>query len=234
MSRPRASNPTGVGGNWTLQFADDFNGNSLDTSTWATSSSAESDDGRGNKGNQQLEWNQPQNCSVGGGQLTITAKPDNITSPSGQHYSWSSCLITSSPSYAFQHGFIEERAKLPSNKGFWAAFWTWPARGSSGSETDAYEYYSNNHSELHLSHPHVGGCIFRPNFDPSTGFHTYGVDIESGNTTWYVDGVKACTMSGSSSGPTNIIDDMFVYSTIPPSSGSVEHKIIDYIRAWQH
>jgi len=234
FSPPPAPAPKGPGGSWTLEFSDEFDGNTLDPSTWATQSTAEADGGRGNHGNGQLEWNQPQNCSVGNGVLTITAKPDNITSPSGQHYAWSSCLISSTPSFSFQHGFIEERAKLPSNRGFWPAFWTWQAPGNnSNAETDVYEYYSSDHTELHLARTHVGGCTYTPSFDPSAGFHTYGADIEASGTTWYVDGVKACSVSGSPSGPTNIIDDMFVYAPIPPSGNTVEHKLVDYIRAWQ-
>ena len=215
-------------------FADEFSGSAVDTSKWAFRSYAEADNGQGNKGNQQLEWNQAANCSVGNGALTITAKPDSITSPSGVHYDWSSCLITSTPSYAFQYGYIEERAQFPSQAGFWPGFWTWQVPGlNQWVETDAYEYYSDNPSRLYLTqHSGSGGqCVVNPGFDPSGGFHTYGVDVAPTGTTWYVDGRAVCSSSATSAGSTNIISNLFVYDRLPPAAGTVAQKQVDYIRA---
>ena len=71
------------------------------------------------------------------------ATREAITSPSGERYDWTSCLISSTPSYAFQYGYIEERAVLPAQRGFWPAFWTWQAAGVDRHiETDVYEFYS--------------------------------------------------------------------------------------------
>ncbi len=240
---PTGTKPLGVAGSWTLRFSDEFSGSALDTSKWATTSLAESDGHQGNPNNQQLEWNQGSNCSVGNGALTITAKPDNITSASGHHYNWSSCLITSAPSYSFTYGYVEERAQFPVKKGFWPGFWTFGALGTNvgAQETDVYEYFSDNHTRLYLiSHATGGGsCIMSLPFDPAAGMHTYGADIQASGTTWYVDGVKACTAPGHPTQPANIISNMFVYSgngngNLQPVAGTVERKTVDYIRAWQH
>lgn len=233
---PSSLAPVGPPGNWSLQFSDEFSGTTLDTTKWATKSYAESDSGQGNLPNQQLEWNQAANCSVGNGMLTITAKPDSITSPMGIKYNWSSCLITSTPSYSFQYAYIEERAKLPSQTGFWPAFWTWQIPGlNKWVETDAYEYYSDNPNRLYLTqHSGLGGgCIWPTTFNPSNDFHVYGVDIAPSGTTWYIDGVKVCYTASTSDGNTNIISNMAVYAGVPPIAGTVATKQVDYIRVWK-
>jgi beta-glucanase (GH16 family) len=229
--------PVGVSGTWTYKFGDDFTGPVAWGSKWADSSSAEADSGHGNLGNQQLEWNHAANCATSNGILTMMAKPDSITSPSGTHYNWSSCLLSSSPSYAFRYGYIEIRAQLPSPKGFWPAFWTWQAAGNNQwTETDVYEFYSDNHSRLYLTqHSGAGGgTVYSLPFDPTPGFHTYGADIEANGTRFYVDGTLVCTAPGTSTGMTNIILDNFVYSKIPPAPGTSAAMQVDYVRAWQH
>jgi hypothetical protein len=229
--------PLGVGGAWTYKFGDDFTGPIAWGSRWADSSSAEGDNGHGNMGNQQLEWNHAANCSTSNGILTMLARPDSITSPSGQHYNWSSCLLSSSPSYAFRYGYLEIRAQLPGPRGFWPAFWTWQAAGNNQwTETDVYEFYSDNHSRLYLTQHSGsgGGTVYSMPFDPTTGFHTYGADIEPDGTRFYVDGRLVCTASGTSTGMTNIIVDNFVYSVIPPAPGTSAAMLVDYVRAWQH
>ncbi|HWL87624.1 MAG TPA: glycoside hydrolase family 16 protein, partial [Polyangiaceae bacterium] len=232
------TNPNGPGGTWNLKFDDEFDGTAYDTSKWADNSSAEGDSGHGNQGNKQLEWNQGANCTVSGGVLTMTAKRQSFTSPSGTHYDWTSCLLTTTPSYSFQYGYIEERAKLPAPKGFWPAFWTWQAPSvNTWLETDVYEFYSDNHNTLYLT-DHAGsggGCQYTPSFDPSASFHTYGADIEPNGVTWYIDGVNVCSASGAPSGLTNIIANLAVFADVPPdASTTTATKQVDYIRAWQH
>jgi hypothetical protein len=226
-------------GAWTQAFGDEFSGTAVDTSRWSYRSSAEAlwcnaPFGTGNPGNQQLEFDQPGNAAVSGGLLTLTARPDSIDA-CGRHYDWSSGLLTSA--YSFQYGYIEVRAKLPAPAGFWPAFWTWQASGNSvWTETDAFEFYSDNHSNLYLTqHSGTGGgLVWHPPFDPTAGFHTYGVDIEPTGTDWYLDGVRVGHATGAPTGPTNLIVDNFVYSRIPPAPGTAAALQVDWIRVWRH
>src|SRR4051794_7569340 len=112
-----------------LVFDEEFNGTSVDWSKWSDESSSQSDGQHGNLPNKQLEWNHAANAMVADGHLTITAKRENFRSPSGKTYAWTSSLLTSSPSFAFQYGYIEERAMFPAKKGFWPSFWTWQLPG---------------------------------------------------------------------------------------------------------
>ncbi|HEV7962591.1 MAG TPA: glycoside hydrolase family 16 protein [Actinoplanes sp.] len=237
---PEAAPPLPVGqkGGWKMAFSDEFDGTSLDRSRWADRSSAEPDEGRGNQGNQQLEWNQAANCRVADGELAMTAKREQVTSPSsGNRYDWTSCLITSTPSYAFDFGYLEERSILPAARGFWPAFWTWQARGvDRHTETDVYEFYSDNHHRLYGTQYSgaQGRCDWRPPFDPAKGWHTYGVAIEPSGTTWYADGAEVCHTDATTDAKTNIISNLAVYSMIPPDDAtSSATKRVDYIRAWK-
>jgi beta-glucanase (GH16 family) len=220
-----------------MVFSDEFDGDSLDRSRWSDRSSAQGAAGQGNTGNQQLEWNQLANCQVTGGELRLTARREAFTAPSGTRYDWTSCLVTSTPSYTFQYGYIEERAILPAEKGFWPAFWTWQApKVNKHVETDVYEFFSDNHRRLYFTQHsgNRGRCEWKPTFDPSAGWHTYAAAIEPSGTTWYVDGAQVCHTPATSDAPTNIISNLAVYSEIPPaSSTSSAAKRVDYIRAWQ-
>jgi len=229
--------PVGRTGGWTMVFSDEFEGKTLDRSRWADNSSAEPDQGRGNQTNQQLEWNRAANCQVARGELAMTAKREAFTSPSGTKYGWTSCLITSTPSYAFQYGYLEERSILPAARGFWPAFWTWQARGvEQHTETDVYEFYSDNHRRLYGTQYSgtQGRCDWPMTFDPTKDWHTYGAAIEPSGTTWYADGVQFCHTAATAGAQTNIISNLAVYSKIPPGAGTTRAtKRVDYIRAWQ-
>jgi beta-glucanase (GH16 family) len=229
--------PVGQKDGWELAFSDEFEGSGVDTGRWTDRSSAEGGSGQGNTGNQQLEWNQLANCAVSGGELTMTARREAFTGPNGTRYDWTSCLMTTTPSYTFQYGYIEERAVLPAAKGFWPAFWTWQAQSvDKHVETDVYEFYSDNHTKLYMTQ-HSGKrarCDWAPPFDPTADWHTYAAAIEPGGTTWYVDGQQVCHSDSTADAPTNIITNLAVYSEIPPAAGTNSAvKRVDYVRAWK-
>ena len=171
------------------------------------------------------------------GILTVTARREEVVSPSGPSYGWTSCLLSSHPSFTFQYGFIETGARFPTEVGFWPGFWTWQAPGVDGwNETDVYEYYSDNKTRIYqTSHAATSdGCDVDIAFDPTADFHVYGADIAPGGTTFYIDGVESCAVLVTHRAEAAIVDDLFVYSEIPPAPGTDRaEKQVDYIRAWQ-
>ncbi len=225
------------GDGWTRVFDDEFEGSEVDWTRWADVSSAEADGGRGNLGNQQLEWNQAANCAVEAGALEITARREAVVSPSGEAYAWTSCLLSSHASFTFRYGFIETRARFPAEQGFWPGFWTWQAPGvDAWNETDVYEYFSDNPTRIYQTSHGAShdGCDVDLEFDPSADFHVYGAEVSATGTTYYVDGVETCSTAVTHGAETAIIDDLFVYSEIPPADGTdAATKRVDYIRAWQ-
>lgn len=232
-----APKPLGPTGNWNLVFSDEFNGKSVNWRKWTDRSSSQSDNGRGNKKNKQLEWNRGANCSVSKGVLTQTAKRTKIKSPSGIKYKWTSCLLTTTPSFSFQYGYIEIRSKLPAKNGFWPSFWTWQTPSNNRwTETDVYEFFSDNPKALYVAQQsgRAAGCTVKKHkFNPSKGYHVYGADIKPNGTVFYIDGKEVCSTLSTSTGPTNIIISNFVYSKKPPKGKAKGKHQIDYVRAWQ-
>lgn len=108
--------------------------------------------------NEEEQWYQKENAICKDGYLTIQAKKQSEKNPyfkSASDNNWrhnrdsikitSSCLITKDK-HSWQYGRFEMRAKIPTGKGIWPAFWTlglserWPANG----EIDIMEYYKGD------------------------------------------------------------------------------------------
>lgn len=109
---------------------------------------------RGFERNRELQWYQPDNAVCKGGLLIIEARREKRTNPLYQPGSkeWrrqrssidytSSSLLTKGK-LAWRYGRFEMRARIPTGRGIWPAFWTlgvageWPSCG----EIDIMEYY---------------------------------------------------------------------------------------------
>lgn len=132
---------------YTLVWADEFNRNGKpDTTNWNYE--------YGFVRNEELQWYQPENASVGNGLLLIEARKEERPNPGYKENSrsWrtnrptiqytSSCLLTRGKQ-SWLYGRFELRAKIGISKGMWPAWWTlgvdkgWPGNG----EIDIMEYY---------------------------------------------------------------------------------------------
>lgn len=228
--------PFGVPGSWTQTFGDEFNGTALDTAKWNTSGSWECcDGGRSNLGpNGELDYKTAPpsaNYTFDGNNLTI----HGIREPS-HNLNWTGGQLGSKQ--VFTYGFIETRAQFSPTTGFQPAFWTWgTGTNPHAQETDGFEFYGDNHTQLYLTAAGTPTCHYTMPFDPTTGMHVYGTDMEPTGTTFYVDGVKVCpTVAGHPTGPWTLIMYQVALASwrAPTPAASTTHAeyVSDYVRLW--
>lgn len=191
-------------GNWNIVWSDEFNGSSINPSTWTY----DIGNGSGGWGNNELEYytSDSANSYVSGGRLHIVALKQ---SDGGQNYT--SARMKSESLFSFQYGRIEWRAQLPNGAGFWPALWMlgtnittigWPDCG----EIDVMENAGSNlgsvQGSLHSGSDETAAYNFL-NGDSVTNFHTYTLDWATNAILFYVDGhlYESQTNWSSSVGP---------------------------------
>jgi beta-glucanase (GH16 family) len=218
VSNSRAATaPVGQSGNWSLAFSDEFNGASLDTTKWITCNPSFAANCAPWNNEQQLYT--PNNVTVSGGLLHLTAKKQDIVGPntSGgtKTYHYTSGMIASGPNkfganqpgYAgFQHtyGYYEINAKVPRGNGYWPSTWMlpdqnvyggWPGSG----EYDVFEIAGNDPTAVYMTEHDgtnggPGNGETKYGADMSVGYHTYGFEWAADHLAWYIDGVRARSM----------------------------------------
>src|SRR5262245_10652835 len=98
------------GPGWTLVWADEFDGSSVNTNNW------EFELGSGGFGNNELETYTQSNAVVREGNLIITASKDGA----GRY---SSARLKTLGKQSWRYGKIAARIRLPRGQGVWPAFW---------------------------------------------------------------------------------------------------------------
>jgi len=114
-----------IAGNWTLSFADDFNGTYLDPNNWRL--------GEHFLGINGLAGNSAKHTVVRNGKLELIAEKKPLRF-AGQDYEYSAGEITTFQKHRQLYGYFESRIKYDAVRGAWPAFWTMPDRGEYGSE----------------------------------------------------------------------------------------------------
>ncbi|MBR4707968.1 MAG: glycoside hydrolase family 16 protein, partial [Pseudobutyrivibrio sp.] len=152
----------------------------------------------------------------GEGVLRITAKRENgytYANESAKNYT-SARLRSTKPTEALfntTYGYIESRIALPATAGAWPAFWmlpqsttvygNWPVSGEIDILETCGAFSDKGHDvacgTLHWGTPtHVYKGSGYVNLDSDyTYFHTYAIDWEPGQITWYYDGKAINTLT---------------------------------------
>jgi hypothetical protein len=178
-----------------LVWSDEFNGSSIDTSSWNFQT------GNGGFGNNELQnyTNRSVNARIVNGSLVIEARLENF---GGSQYT--SARMNTAGHHTFGiNTWVEARIKAPQGQGIWPAFWMlganintvpWPGCG----EIDIMEMQGQNpfrnFGTMHWADANGNHASFGGQFDSSSnlasGFHTYAISRTSSTIRWYVDGAQ--------------------------------------------
>jgi len=219
--------PTGVAGNWTLKFDDEFDGTSLDTSKWSPCWFSPT------CGPQNGVGTNPANVSVSGGNLILTLSSTTSgasvsTDPNGG----------ASIGYQFKTGVVEARIFFPGDaKGCynWPAWWTngqpvWPANGENDiAEVLDGQVTANYHSP---SGAHNFGAI-GTSAALCGSWHIYTLYRQVGRSTVYLDGTLVKSYATDDSGNPQFLILNVGYDKNHVMTGSAGAVRVDWVRAWQ-
>lgn len=188
-----ASAPAGPAG-WTLEWSDEFDGDTLDRSKWVHET------GGHGWGNNEMQYYtaRPENVRVSGGHLVIEARKERYE---GRDYT--SARLKTAGLKETRYGRYEARIKVPKGQGIWPAFWMlgadikqvgWPRSG----EIDIMEIIGkepgNAYGTLH-GPGYSGDKAFSKASALAAGaeygddFHVFAVEWEPKQIRWYRDGI---------------------------------------------
>ncbi len=241
---------------WKLVWQDEFDGAVLDPSKWEFEVNADGG------GNHELQYYVTNNAVVAGGNLTITARHEHYSGPSGVR-EYTSSRIRTRRKADWRYGRFELRAKLPWGTGLWPAFWMLPTDNSYGGwphsgEIDIVEWVGKTpftaYGTLHWAgpdgqHTQSGGKLELPAVGHpfSSAFHVFALEWEPTEMRWSVDGVQYHSVArwpsdaGAAPRPFDqrfhLLLNLAVGGDWPgsPDSSTVFPRefIIDYVRVYQ-
>ena len=196
------------GQGWTLDWADEFEGDSLDTSNW---NRQVVDAGQFNE-----EWQRytdsSENSYVEDGNLVIKAIHEGDTHGMNEY---TSARLNTANKQDWKYGKIAARIKLPYGQGIWPAFWMlganidenggdtpWPQSG----EIDILELYGTEddgvvEANLHYAdedgeHAQMGAVAYElENGRFADNFHIFELEWDENEIKWFVDGEQYASQS---------------------------------------
>jgi len=234
---------------WTLIWQDEFEDKEINLSNWTY------DLGGGGWGNGEAEYytSRPENARVENGNLVIEARQEKY-----EDSYYTSARLKTQGLKSFQYGHFEARLKVPTGAGLWPAFWmlgssfdgsNWPDCG----EIDIMEYIGKEPDLIMgtLHGPGYSGALGRTKwnrqkYDIADDFHTYAVEWDSDQVSWFFDGEKYSTVTRADLGdlkwvmdqPFFIIINLAVGGQLPGPIGLKTtfpaQLLVDYIRVYQH
>ncbi len=170
---------SGQSSNWTLRFADDFEGNALDYAKWSPHPPAKLITAG-------LQTWIAEAISVSGGQAHITARRTSSGYTSG--------MFTSFGTFAQTYGRFEIRFRMPSGHGLEPLFELLPIPSGDTPSIDVMNavgseptkaLFANRWGDSHADRDYAGSYKV---VDLSVGFHVIAVEWDEEKIVWTVDG----------------------------------------------
>ena len=238
---PSGDNPSGIAGNFTLTFKDDFD--TLNTSVWNTNWLGAPGKVTKPINSAEIAAYDPANVTVEGSMLILSAKAGPVVASDGKTYQYSSGMVESAKSSSkagleLTPGVIVE-AKIKSDGNGpilynWPAFWmnghhnSWPDRG----ENDIYENLSDGPAyHYHAPSVNVGKDIKKADY---SGWHTYACEWLTDRIDYYYDGqLVGSVTSGVLSFPNYLVLNL---GLSPQHGGPVTapaKMFVDYVKVWK-
>jgi len=188
---------------WQLVWADEFDGEALDTEKWSFQTGTGSEYGLTDWGNNEEQYYREENVSVSDGMLHVTAKRESY---GGKGYT--SGRIRTKGKGDWTYGRIEFRAKLARGQGMWSAVWMMPSDEVYGGwaasgEIDIMENVGfeplSVHGTLHFGgawpNNQSKGSAYETTGSPfHQEFYNYALEWEEGEMRWYVNDVLYQTL----------------------------------------
>jgi beta-glucanase (GH16 family) len=215
-------------------LSDHFSQPTLDPGTWVSRLPW------GRESSPELQYYAKDAVEAIGGLLRMTADRRDAFG-----HAYTSGAISSLEHFALRYGYVQIRAKVPSGRGLWPAFWLLADGEGSPSEIDVFEILGDQPNTVYMTNHWQGpdgerllhqGAFSGPDF--SQAFHTFAADWEPAQIIWYVDGVERFRSDqGVPSEPMALIADLAVGGDWPgnPDASTIFPAYLDisYIEAYQ-
>ena len=233
---------------WTLVWQDEFDDEQIDRQNWTFDIGGH---GWGN-GEMQYYTDRSENARLENGLLVVEARQEKY---SGSYYT--SARLKSQALQEFQYGRMEARLKVPEGKGFWPAFWMlgsnflqagWPHCG----EIDIMEYIGREPDLIMgtLHGPGYSGALGfsgwnRQTYNIFDDFHTFGIEWDQDQITWFYDGEAYHTMKREDVGSRPwVFDQPFFFilnlavggtlgGMVSPTTVFPAQYLVDYVRVYE-
>ncbi|MDF1825440.1 MAG: glycoside hydrolase family 16 protein [Verrucomicrobiales bacterium] len=225
---------------WVLTFEDEFDGPKLDYDKWTP------EDPWGVERNDELQGYVIQAFEQNEGILQIRCEK-KPTFYDGRKRDYRSGMMTTYRKFSQTFGKFEMRCRVPRGQGLWPAIWLLPDPLAWPPEIDILEILGHETDRVYLSNHWIDpdnpdgdsgsqtGEYKGPDF--SEDFHTFGVEWESGEIRWYVDGVlRHKALKNVPEEPMYILVNLAVggWAEAPDASTVFPAVLeIDYVRVWE-
>ncbi|MFJ8297175.1 family 16 glycosylhydrolase [Streptomyces sp. NPDC094447] len=223
---------TPAGSGYKLVFADEFNGSSVDTSTWNFRTDRKA-----------LSAQLPENVTQEDGVLSLNLRKQQV-----DKFAYTGGGVVSKRS--FRYGYYETRAKLPHAPGWHTSFWMQRGDGSNTynperrTEIDQFEIEKPNDVSQGViawqpngSQEWYGRKHTDPGFDNTAGWHTYGMDWNEQQVRFYIDGKLTNTVDYPTTATTHDYVNIWLTSIAyiaPVDESALPAKAqFDYVRYYQ-